>query len=804
MAPAHKKQLLFSEKDAREIALEEFGLTAKAQRLPGYVDINFHLKGDCDEEHVLKISDISENEAGLGFQNIAMEMIAKECGELFCPVPCKSLSGKTIVKIMSPGRGGSMRLARLLTFVPGQLMCDAAPHTEGFLESVGSLLGRVDRALEHLTHPAMYRDTVWDLKSASGSREYLGDVASRSSRTLAEHFLDMFESLALPVLTCLRSSVIHNDGNDYNVLVKKSPGKGLEATGIIDFSDLLRTQVVCEPAITAAYAALGKEEPFAAAVAVVKGYHSVFPLTEEELSILFPLVCARLCTSVCLSAHMHSIDPENEYILASEKRAWAVLHRFAGIDPGKAETAFFDACGLKCPPATGACTGGGTHPEKMSKDEILRLRTVHIGSSLSVSYIKPIEMVRGFMQYLYDENGRAYLDAVNNVPHVGHCHPKVLGAAKKQMAALNTNTRYLHDNLVVYAKQLCSTMPDRLEVCFFVNSGSEANDLALRLARAYTGRRDMAVVDGAYHGNLAALIDISPYKFNGPGGKGAPPHVHMTTVPDGYRGLYKGTGREAGEMYAACVRETMKRAADEGAGTAAFICESFMGCAGQIIPPENYLKTAGRHAREAGAVFIADEVQVGFGRAGTHFWAFDAQGGEPDIVTLGKPMGNGHPLAAVVTTKEIADAFDTGMEYFNTFGGNPVSCAVGMAVLDVIAEDGLQKNALETGARMKSGLEALMERHAIIGHVRGAGLFIGVELVSDKKSLEPAASEAAFVVERMKEEGVLISTDGPLKNVLKIKPPLVFTKANADFLVDTLDKVLADADKTGKHQDRHV
>jgi 4-aminobutyrate aminotransferase-like enzyme/Ser/Thr protein kinase RdoA (MazF antagonist) len=428
----------------------------------------------------------------------------------------------------------------------------------------------------------------------------------------------------------------------------------------------------------------------------------------------------------------------------------------------------------------------------ISKQEILAQRQAHLGPSLSLSYRKPLEILRGWGQYLYDENGRAYLDVVNNVCHVGHSHPRVVQALAQQSAVLNTNTRYLHPNIVRYAERLLATLPDPLEVCFFVCSGSEANELALRLARTYTGAEDMIVIDGAYHGNTAALIDISPYKHDGPGGKGTPPHVHKALMPDPYRGLYKGYGRETGAQYAAHVQELAQQVLAGGRNLAGIIAESALGCGGQIILPDGYLQEAFEHVRAAGGVCIVDEVQVGFGRVGTHFWAFETQDVVPDIVTMGKPMGNGHPLAAVVTTRAIADAFANGMEYFNTFGGNPVSCAVGTAVLDVVAGEGLQQNALRVGEHLLQGLTGLMERHSLVGDVRGLGLFIGVELVRDRETLEPAAAEASYIVERMKEEGILLSIDGPLHNVLKLKPPIVFSTEDADFLVHTLDKVLAE------------
>jgi 4-aminobutyrate aminotransferase-like enzyme len=426
----------------------------------------------------------------------------------------------------------------------------------------------------------------------------------------------------------------------------------------------------------------------------------------------------------------------------------------------------------------------------MKPEEILRLRERYLGRALSISYREPLKIVRGQGQYLFDEEGRAYLDCVNNVCHIGHCHPRVVDAAAGQMATLNTNTRYLHDHLVEYARRLAETMPGDLEVCFFVCSGSEANELALRLARSATGRRDVIVVEGAYHGNTTGLIEISPYKFDGPGGEGRPAHVRVVPMPDGYRGRYRYGDPESATRYAAAVADEIAGARADGREIAAFFCESMLGCAGQIVLPDGYLHEAYGHVRKAGGVCVADEVQVGFGRVGSHFWAFETQGVVPDIVTLGKPIGNGHPIGAVVTTRSLAEAAHTGMEYFNTFGGNPVSCAIALAVLDVIEEEGLQARAAEVGAHLKSSLMSLAKRHPMMGDVRGLGLFLGIELVREAESLTPATREAAAAVELMKDRGVLLSTDGPFENVIKIKPPLVFTRENADELVAGLDEVL--------------
>ena len=434
-----------------------------------------------------------------------------------------------------------------------------------------------------------------------------------------------------------------------------------------------------------------------------------------------------------------------------------------------------------------------TSDPTLSSDEILERRRRFLSNALSIAYDTPLHIVRGQGAYLFDVEGREYLDCVNNVAHVGHCHPRVVEAACRQMAELNTNTRYLHRTIVEYAERLTATLPDPLRVCFFANSGSEANELALRLARAHTGRREVIAIQGAYHGNTSSLVDISPYKFSGPGGKGKPGHVEVVPTPDPFRGLFRGTGHEGGQAYAGEVRSVVQRMATGGRPPGAFFAEPLLSTPGYIVPPPGYLAGAFQAVREAGGLCVADEVQIGFGRVGTHFWGFETQDAVPDILTMGKPMGNGHPLGAVVTTPEIARSFETGMEWFSTFGGNPVSCAVGLAVLDVIQEEGLQQQALEVGGHLKEGLENLVAEHGSIGDVRGMGLFMGVELVEDREGKQPASALADRVVNFAKERGVLLGTDGPDHNVIKIKPPMVFSRADADRLVEILGTSLSAA-----------
>ena len=398
--------------------------------------------------------------------------------------------------------------------------------------------------------------------------------------------------------------------------------------------------------------------------------------------------------------------------------------------------------------------------------EILEARRRLLGRNLSIAYDAPVKIVRGSMQYLYDDDGRQYLDAYNNVAHVGHCHPKVVAAGMRQTQTLNTNTRYLHDTILNYAERLALTLPDPLNVCYFVNSGSEANELALRLARAHTNAHDLIVLDHAYHGNTTTLIDISPYKHDGPGGDGPPPWVHKVSLP-----------RTAAE--AQTVVDVIKTT-DRLCG---FIAESMPSVAGQIILPQGYLNRVYDAVRHAGGVCIADEVQTGYGRIGTHFWAFESYGVVPDIVVLGKPIGNGHPIGAVITTPEIAASFDNGMEFFSTFGGNTVSCAVGLAVLEVVQEENLQAHALKVGTHLLDGLQDLQREHEdLIAEIRGSGFFLGVEL--------PKKEDADRIVNAMRDHGILIGTDGPLHNVLKIRPPMPFSINDADHFLATLQKVI--------------
>ena len=1012
----------FSATEAEQIAKDLFGIRGVFRQLPSERDQNFHVQTKELNEYVLKIANKTEEKQALEFQNQAMIHVNRHKdtfpeGVCVCPEICTTRNGERIDTVTSAA--GDSHYVRMLSYLPGKPFSKVKPHDAGLLKSLGLFLGCLDAALSSFDHPGAHRIFHWDLKQAPQVIESLIEmVCDKENQAMIRKFLTRYQSHTQPKLSRLRQSVIHNDGNDNNILVAPHRTWKNRVDGVIDYGDMVYTHTINELAIVCAYAMMDKKDPLSAVKPVVAGYHQAHPLEDMELSVLLDLILMRLCMSVCHSAHQSRLAPDNAYLQISEKPAWTLLRQLSDVHPRLAEYHFRDACNMSpvphaqkiiewlednkdrfeplVDPAAGkgssmvldlsvesplvnsvasqndvsdmsqaifgqlrkndavigiGCYGepraiyisdayrqlrdqmsemrtihmgidlymapgssirafydGKVHsfnnnaaaydfgptiilshetqdgftfytlyghlslaslenlsvgqviacgkkfaeigdtlvnggwpphlhfqiitdmlgetgnykgvappsqkrlwkalspdpnlilriPDSMfpvrgrSREEILDFRNEHIGKNYSISYSEPLKIVRGRGQYLIDQNGQAYLDGVNNVTHVGHCHPEVVAAGQRQMGILNTNTRYLHDHIITYSQKLLSKFPEPLRVCFFVCTGSEANELAFRLARTYTGQRDIITVEGAYHGNTNLLVDISPYKHAGPGGSGAPSWVHTVKMPDGYRGPFKGQGGDIGSAYAHDVKKTIGRVASQGNGVAAFICESVLGCGGQVVLPDNYLKEAFQHVRDAGGVCIADEVQVGFGRVGSHFWAFETQDVVPDIVTLGKPIGNGHPMAVVVTTPKIAAAFHNGMEYFNTFGGNPVSCAIGMAVLDVIEKEHLQENARIVGHRLIEGFKKLKQRFSLIGDVRGQGLFVGVELVKNRETLEPAAEEASYIINRLREHGILISTDGPLHNVLKLKPPMVFSEQNADDVVETLGSILAE------------
>ncbi len=423
-----------------------------------------------------------------------------------------------------------------------------------------------------------------------------------------------------------------------------------------------------------------------------------------------------------------------------------------------------------------------------SNSDLIADRQRLLGPNVSTFYEDPVHLVKGEGVWVWDAAGRKYLDCYNNVPHVGHCHPKVVEAICKQAATLNTHTRYLHEGILRYVDRLTATFDAPLKTAIMTCTGSEANDIALRMAEAVTGKRGVIATDHTYHGNTATVAQLSA---TNPSGTGDASHVRQVPAPDSYRPL----GGVRGEGHAQAFAEALKQQIDEleaeGHGFSALIICPYFANEGFPDLDAGFLGPASEVVRRAGGLIIADEVQPGFGRIGSHMWGHKRIGLVPDIVTLGKPMGNGHPVAGVVTSTEIMTAFRTSFRYFNTFGGNPVSCAAAEAVLDVLEEEGLIAQAADVGAYARDRLRGLAKRHACIGDVRGSGLFFGAEMVLDRGTKAPATAFTKRVANEMRQDGVLINFLGIHYNVLKIRPPMQFTRENADVMIDTLDRVLS-------------
>ena len=991
---------------AEQILFQLYGISGKASELPGEVDFNFRIKDELGEGYILKISRPDENLDYLDFQQKLLQYVEANGKELIAPKVIKDSDGYDISEIKDGN--GNIRKVRLLTWVSGRVWSAVNPQLDDLRFSLGEQCGLLTKALQEFDHHQAHREFVWDVAQSLWTKEHLS-LFEEEEKSILAYFITRFES-HIAAYDLLRKAVVHNDANDNNVIVS-SELRNPKVVAAIDYGDAMHTQIINDVAIACAYAIMHHNDPLDAALPIVKGYHSTFPLLENELIHLYDAIAMRLVISVTKSAINMINEPDNEYLLISEKPAWEVLKKWSNLSADFAHYSFRHACGytghpneekfriwaskqqfkisdvFQTAPSNGIklidlsvsstwmghefefndldyfqfklnklqskypnkiISGGYLEPRpiytstaydkignsgresrtihlgidfwlpaytplfalfdgevvtavddagnkeygglvilkhkvedfefytlyghnsvestmkhsigdiikkgdkiaelgnplengnwaphshfqimmsmldyefdfpgvtyinqievwkslcpdpnllfksealknenSIANAELVAYRKKHLGKSLSLQYKVPIKMVRGAGPYLMDQYAQKYLDTVNNVAHVGHEHPEVVKAGQKQMALLNTNSRYLHENINDLTREILETLPPELSVLHFVNSGSEANELALRMVKANTGERDIIASEVGYHGNANMCIDISSYKFDGKGGSGAPEHTQIFPLPDAFRGKYRGS--ECGEQYAQDVKKCIENIHLKGRGVGAFIIEPIISCGGQIELPQGFLKASYNYIREAGGLCISDEVQVGCGRLGKTFWGFQLHDVIPDIVTIGKPLGNGHPLAAVVCTQEVAEKFANGMEYFNTFGGNPVSCAIGTTVLQIVKRENLQQNALEVGEFLKTELKTLSQDFLIIGDVRGQGLFLGIELIDS--NMNPLAEHTDYLANRMKDYGILMSTDGLDYNILKIKPPIVFSKEHAKELIYYLRKILAE------------
>ncbi|HEY7598856.1 MAG TPA: aminotransferase class III-fold pyridoxal phosphate-dependent enzyme, partial [Candidatus Limnocylindrales bacterium] len=599
-------------------------------------------------------------------------------------------------------------------------------------------------------------------------------------RRQLDRAMERFMDRVHPVLPALRAQVIHNDITLDNLLL--DPGGAV--TGIIDFGDMTHTALVLDVPATLQSLVREREDIFAVAGDFLPGYTELLPLERHEAELLADLLAGRMVQTILISAWRTRQFPDNDYITGWAEPAWALLDQLdrAGMDRAAERLA-----ALALAPVTRHSAAQPDHGELRARRERV------LGSALEpLSYARPLHLVRGSGAWLFDAEGRAFLDAYNNVPVVGHAHPRVTDAIARQAALLNTNTRYLHSAIVELAERIVAGMPDGLDTVMFVNSGSEANDLAWRLATIATGGDAGLVGEWAYHGVSAAIVDFSPSEW--PRGE-RPDGVETFPAPDTFRGPYARPGIDGPALARQDLDAAVARLAERGRRPAALFVDSLFTSAGIFTPDPAVVTATLQAARDAGALLVADEVQSGHGRTGDGLWAFPAWGITPDVVTLGKPMGNGHPIAAVVTRGELADCMaQARTAFFSTFGGNPVACLAALTVLDVIEDEQLVANAAAVGGHLRSALAELAGRHAALGDVRGRGLMIGVELVEDGRGEDGAPAPAAALARRardeLRERGVLVGTTRREGNVLKIRPPLCITRDEAASIAGTLDQVL--------------
>jgi 4-aminobutyrate aminotransferase-like enzyme/Ser/Thr protein kinase RdoA (MazF antagonist) len=735
---------------AEEISRTIFGVEGTARPLDGERDTNFRIDGP-EGAFALKVGNSADRPDAVEMQILAMEHAISADPTLPIPRVRRTLDGAPTGVYL--GEHGTHPV-QLVSFLSGVVPARSGAGP-GYRRSLGYTVARLSRALRGFRHPATRRDLVWDVTRLSSLEPKLRFV-EETRRPLLGRQLERFGEEVADPLARLQAQPIHGDAHAANVLV--DPDDPERVVGLVDFGDMTLGARVLEVAITAAYQTIGAG-PVDALVQLTAAYHSVDPLEPAEIALIPDLAAARLTQSYLITRWRATVDPDNaDYILADTEDVWEALEALSEHDPHAMAAEIAAACGLRRP------------PRPPLADAVARRRS-RLGPSLALTYDMPVRLDSADGVWLVDVDGNRLLDAYNNVPHVGHNHPQVVSALTAQARRLTTNTRYLVDEVTEYADRLAALLPGDLSVVMFVNSGSEANDLAYQIARTVTGARGVIVTEHAYHGTTAATANMSPEEI------GLSKLEGWTAYVGGAATLRRDDAATliGSEIDAAC-----RALATAGVAPAMFIADTVFSSDGIFRVPEGYLRTAFARIRAAGGLCVADEVQAGFGRTGSRFWGFAQDGVTPDIVTMGKPMGNGHPMGAVVTTPAIAAEFAAGWHFFSTFAGSPVAAAAGMAVLDVLERERLPQRAEEVGTYLRQRLSAL--GHPRIVEIRGPGLFIGVETTD--------SATAVAAVNRLRQTGILVGRTGRAGNVIKIRPPLVFTERHADRVVTALSAAL--------------
>lgn len=754
----------------RAFARELYGLGGTWSSLEGERDQNFRIMGADGASVVFKLCHPAEGDAVLQCQGLALEHIASADPSLPVPRLIRTRDGELLGRLAYEGAAYPVMV---LSWREGRVLGGDTLSRESLFD-LGQLLAQLGLALRGFVHGApAERELVWDTRHVLRLAGEIGHLPTED-RALAQEILARHEAVTVPAMRRMRSQIIHGDVHPHNALVDER-GK---VTGIIDFGDMVHGPLILDLANAAGDFLSPGQDAEETLFELTRGYRSVTPLEEAEADALVDLIEVRLLMTPLIDALKASNGIASQgYFQAFNSRSMPMIRALRALGHDRLRGLLRRAAAFPAVPPQ--------HPK--TADEAIARRRKVMGEKLYVFYEPPLHIVKGDGVWLTASDGKRYLDCYNNVPHVGHAHPYVAEAIARQARTLNTNTRYITDQALEYAERLTALAGEGLTAVTFVNSGSEANDLAWRMAKAFTGHRGGLCMDFAYHGVSEAIDAFSP--SNAPAHWSAP-HVRLLPAPDVYRGPYGADEADVGARYAALAEGPIAELQEAGLGVAALMVDSAFMTNGILDAPVGYLQGVVKRVRAAGGLFIADEVQSGFGRMGPSFWGHRHHGVEPDFITIGKPAGNGYPLGVVITRPEILSHFLQFGPFFSTFGGNNVAGAAGMAVLDVIRDEKLLENARDVGAHFRKGLSGLMSKHALIGDVRGVGLATGVELVHDRTSKTPAGDVMHRLLNLIRDEGALVGGEGILGNVLKIRPPIVFSRDNADFAVAAIDRAL--------------
>lgn len=771
--------------EALNVIQRLYGLTGNLHPLSSERDQNFRVDADDGSRYVFKIANRSECVDVIDFQLGALRHIAAVNSSLPVPRVKKNCHGQDFADIAFST--GDQHIVHLLGFLEGIPLAESlAANCSGARRRLGALMARIDIALQGYIHPAACQQHPWNVETCTRLAPFTVHIPNDADRTMIDNVFDHMARVVAPRLRRLRHQVIHQDAHSDNVLV--DPRDDHRITGLIDFGDILYGTIAAEIAVAADSVPDNVDDIVTPVCEIAASFDVELPLREDEVDLIYDLLCARAALAATIAATRAALTPQGSARRRTEQPAIDYLHQLREVGRPEFTRRIRAACRFPvfCPT---------TPQEALSVDDeagMVAARHALMGRKTTHFYREPMHFERGRGPWLYATDGHRYLDFYNNVPQVGHCHPHVVNAIARQAGALNTNSRYLYSSVLEYAGRLTAKLAPELTACIFVNSGSEANDVAWQMAKLVTGRRGAIIMEDAYHGVTDVIRQFSPGRPD----KELPPFLKGLIVPDPYRGPYRKDDPDLAANYASDADRAILELQESGHGTAAFMIDSAMCSSGVPATPDGYLRSVAKKVQADGGLMICDEVQSGFGRMG-QWWGHELHGVRADIVTMGKPVGNGFPLGVVVTTDTILNQFMDRTRLFSTFGGNAVACAAGNAVIDVIENEGLIERGREVGRYLRDRLTTLSETHSLIGDVRGWGMVTGVEFVTDREQRTPATAETARLLELMRQQRVLVGSEGRDANILKLRPALVCEKSHVDQFIDALDCSLRALQKEG-------